>query len=299
MRRLTRENTIPHGRGLGQEPPAPAITVEPGETIVVETINHMTPVVRSEADLHPHGSAEYREREETGPIFVRGAAPGDMLAVRVEGIEIVGLPHAHWKRGPLGEDYHRRHLPGPMAFPVEDGSCRLPGGIRVPVKPMIGDIYTIPLEQPRYYDQGGNMDFTEVRPPHTLYLPVCREGGLLVLGDVHAAQGDGELLGEGAETAADVTITVDVDRRYRCARPVVETPECLITVACRGPLYDGIRLAVEDMVGLLCRVHGFRQPDAYVLCGLTGSVRMAGCLAARQAAEEHCIVALSVPKDFH
>ena len=163
---------------------------------------------------------------------------------------------------------------------------------------MIGDIYTICLDRPSYYDQGGNMDFTEVRPGNTLYLPVYHEGGLLVLGDVHAAQGDGELLGEGAETAADVTVTLDVDRMYRCARPVVETPDSLITLACRGPLYDGLRLAMEDMVGLLSRLHGFREPDAYALCGLTGSIRLAGCLSRRKAAEEHCIVALSVPKDF-
>lgn len=298
MKRLTREHTIPHGRGLRYRALTPAMKVDPGETIVVETINHMTPIVRTEADLHAHGSPQYREREETGPIFVRGAKPRDMLAVRVEGIRIVGLPHAHWRRGPMGEEYHRRWLPGPMGFPVEEGRCRLPGGIGTPVRPMIGDIYTMPPAEPKYYDHGGNMDFTEVRPGNTLYLPVYHEGGLLVLGDVHAAQGDGELLGEGAETAADVTVTVNVDRRYGCARPVVETPDSLITIACRGSLYDGLRLAVEDMVGLLSRVHGFSEADAYVLCGLTGSVRLAGCLSTRQAAQEHCIVALSVPRDF-
>ena len=64
---------------------------------------------------------------------------------------------------------------------------------------MIGDIYTTPdaTVDTTYIDHGGNMDFTEVQPGNTLYLPVFREGGLLVLGDVHALQGDGEIYGEG------------------------------------------------------------------------------------------------------
>ena len=93
MKRLTRDYTIPCDQRYRVFDPA--ITIESGETIIVETVNHMTPVVRNEDDLHPHGSPEYCEREETGPIYVRGARPGDMLAIRIENIRLVGLPHAH------------------------------------------------------------------------------------------------------------------------------------------------------------------------------------------------------------
>ena len=85
MKRLSRKHTV------GKNPYQafqPAMTIDPGETIVVETINHMTPIVRSEKDLHPHGSPEYREREQTGPIFVNGACPGDSLAVEILDIQI-------------------------------------------------------------------------------------------------------------------------------------------------------------------------------------------------------------------
>ncbi len=281
MKRLTRDHLVPIAqRNRVYEP---AMTVEPGETILVETINHMTPIVRSEADLRAHGSSSYQERRETGPIYVNGAARGDMLAVHIEAIDVVGLPHAHgW--GPLYDRDTGEYMQEPMVFPVEDGSCRLPGGLKIPLAPMIGDIYATPASaEAEYYDHGGNMDFVEVRPGNTLYLPVQHDGGLLVLGDVHAFQGDGELYGEGGETAADVTVTINVDRTYRSARPLVETPERLITLACRGDLFASLQLAVKDMTELLTRVFGLSKQDAYVYATLGASVSLAGCLNHREA----------------
>ena len=290
MQRLSRDHTVPVDQRYRVL--EPALTVTAGETIVVETINHMAPVVRSEQDLHPHGSPGYREREETGPIYVRGAHPGDALAIRVERIELVGLPHAHGS-GPLAEAYPQ----APLSFPVEDAHCKLPGGLRVALAPMIGDIYTTPLSPSGpYCDHGGNMDFTEVRSGNTLYLPVFHEGGLLVMGDVHAFQGDGELFGEGGECAADVTVTISIDRRYRSPRPLVETPDAIICLACRDRLFDAVKLATEDMVALLRRLHSVSGEDAYVFCTMAGSVRVGRSLARPEWTERSILVGLSVPK---
>jgi amidase len=292
MKRLTRDKIVPDG--MRYKVLEPVMTVEPGETILVETINHMTPIVRTEADLHPHGSPEYRERCETGPIAVNGAKPGDMLAVKIDKIDVVGLPHAHgW--GPLHDRETGEYKQPPLAFPVENGAVKFPGGLRVPLAPMVGDIYTTPLDERHYYDHGGNMDFVEVKPGSTLYLPVLRDGGLLVLGDVHAYQGDAEIYGEAAETAAEVTITLDVDRTYRSERPIVETPECLICIAARGALFDGIQLAVADMTDLLVRVFGLSKQDAYVYSTLGASLRLAGCASRRGMVEKDAVACLSVP----
>jgi len=290
MLRVTRDKRVPlfeRYRVL-----TPVVEVDPGTTLVVETINHMTPIVRSEADVHPFGSPEYREREETGPIFVRGAAPGEALAVHIEEIELVGLPHAHCG-GPLSGHFPLR----PQAFPIADGQCALTRDLRIPLRPMVGDIYTTPAgPEPVGFDHGGNMDCTEVRPGNTLFLPVYHEGGLLVLGDVHAFQGDGEIAGEGGECAADVTITVGIDRRYRHPRPLVETPDSLITLAGRGDLFDGITLAVQDMTDLLARAYALEARDAYTFCTMVGSLQFAGCMARRELVERNALVALSVPK---
>jgi len=138
MKRISRKFTVPDGKRYTIT--EPVLTIDSGETILVETINHMTPVVETEADLHAHGSAEYREREETGPIYVNGAQPGDMLVITINSIEFVGLPHAHGC-GPLVDEYPQQ----PIAIPVENDMCILPGNIRVPIDPMIGDIYTTPV----------------------------------------------------------------------------------------------------------------------------------------------------------
>lgn len=290
MRRLTRDHTVP--ASMRYRVYEPALVVEPEETLVVETINHMTPIVRGPEDLHPHGSPRYREREETGPIAVAGATVGDMLAVRIEAIALVGLPHAHGS-GPLADRFPQ----APLAFPLDGDRIRFPGGVEVPAAPMVGDIYTTPASaSPAYFDHGGNMDFTEVKPGNTLYLPVLRDGGLLVLGDVHAAQGDGEILGEGAECAADVTVTVSIDRRFRMPRPLVETPTALVALAGRDTLFDSLRCAVQDMTELLARLLGIAEADAYLACAAAGSVRIAGSLASRGMCEHGMLIGLSVPK---
>jgi amidase len=292
MERLTREHTVPVGQRYRVM--EPALVVEPGETILVETINHMSPIVWGEEDLATHGTPEYEEREETGPIFVKGAHPGDALSIRIEGIEFVGLPHAHGS-GPLAETYQQR----PRVFPIEGGHCLLPGGVRVPLAPMIGDIYTTPATpEPVGADHGGNMDFTEVRPGNTLYLPVYREGGLLVLGDVHAFQGDGEIFGEGGECAAEVTVTLGIDHTYRHPRPLVETAEHLIGLASGEDLFAGIQMAVEDMTRLVGRLHELSEEDAYVLVCAVGSLRFGGSVARREMVAHYPLVGLSVPRDI-
>ena len=177
MRRVSRDKTVPHGQRY--KVLDPVAVVDAGETIVVETINHMTPVVMGKEDLHHYSSSKYRERQETGPIAVKGIKPGNMLAAHIEQIEAVGFPHAIGA-GQLGKKYPQE----PLLFPVKDGRCYLPGGLSVPLVLMVGDIYTTPAGEPVFYDHGGNMDFTEVCPGNTLYLPVQRDGGLLVLGDV-------------------------------------------------------------------------------------------------------------------
>jgi amidase len=166
--------------------------------------------------------------------------------------------------------------------------------------PWVGDIYTTP-KQPKgnFFDHGGNMDFTEVKPGNTLFLPVFHPVGLLVLGDVHATQGDGEIHGEAAETAADVTITVDIDRRYRSPRPIVETRNSLICLAGRGVLFESLKPAVRDMTELLARLHGVAEEDAYILCSTMGSLRTAGCVCYNgKSMEKWTLAALSLPKDL-
>jgi amidase len=198
MQRITRDKTIaPESRYLVQEPIA---EVALGETFVVETINFRTPIIRTAEDANPE---VVREREETGPIFVRGIEPGDVLRIQIEAIVPEGHASGGWWRDPKENSFLR----------IEDGRVHFPGGLSAPLQMMIGDIYVTPKGQiaANPWDNGGNMDFRDICAGNALLLRAALPGGLLVLGDCHAAQGDGEILGLAAECAAEVTLTVTRD----------------------------------------------------------------------------------------
>ncbi|MFH1086704.1 MAG: acetamidase/formamidase family protein, partial [Chloroflexota bacterium] len=183
MQRIPRDRTVPlRRRYLVREPVA---SVDLGETFLVETRNFRTPVVRAAEEANP---VAYSEREEIGPIYVRGIAPGDVLAIEL--LDIAPVGHASG-RGLEGRAYHPG---GGELLPIREGRVWFPGGLSTPVHMMIGDIYVTPADWPggNPWDNGGNMDFKDVASGHTLLLKAILPGGLLVLGDVHAAQGDGE-----------------------------------------------------------------------------------------------------------
>ena len=85
MQRITRDHTVPPNKRYHVR--EPVAEVELGETFVVETINFRSPVIRTPADANPK---VYREREETGPIYVRGIEPGSVLAIHIEEIRPEG-----------------------------------------------------------------------------------------------------------------------------------------------------------------------------------------------------------------
>ena len=95
MKRIPRHRTVPlHRRYKVCEPVA---EVELGETFIVETINFRTPIIRTPRDANPE---TYREREETGPIFVKGIEPGDVLRIQIENITPEGHASGGWWRDP-------------------------------------------------------------------------------------------------------------------------------------------------------------------------------------------------------
>ena len=262
MKRILREHTVPLDRRY--QVTEPVAEVELGETFVVETINFRTPIVRTPADANP---PQYREREETGPIFVKGVATGDVLAVAIEDIRIEG--HASGAAVEQG---------GPGTFmEVREGRVHLPGGLWAPVHFMIGDIYVTPARPcANPHDNGGNMDVRDVCAGHSLLLRAQRDGGLLVLGDVHAAQGDGELSICAAECAAEVTLTITKDETYLPERPMVVKPGGVAFIASRPDYADAARLACEDAAKVLSRVRVCTEAQARLYATTVGHLRNGG-----------------------
>ena len=260
MKKITRDKTVPvHRRYKVREPVA---EVELGETFIVETINFRTPIIRTPGDANPE---IYREREETGPIFVKGIEPGDVLRIQIEEITPEGHASGGWWRDP-GENSFLR---------LECGRVHFPGGLSVPQRMMIGDIYVTPDEWPagNPWDNGGNMDFKDIAPGNALLLKASLPGGLLVLGDCHAAQGDGEILGLAAECAAVVKLSIIRDETICPDRPTILKPGAFISLACRMDYAEARDLAVEDAKKILSRLAGCTEEEAYLFVTTVGDLR--------------------------
>ena len=260
MIRIPRTQTVSMERRYREREPAAEVAL--GETFVAETGNFRTPVIRTPADANP---AVYREREETGPIFVRGIQPGDMLAIRIEEIVPEGHASGGWWQDPNVASF----------LPIKGEHVLFPGGLWARTHMMIGDIYVTPTTPatPNPWDNGGTMDFRDISRGRTLYLRAELEGGLLVLGDVHAAQGDGEILGLAAECAAEVTLRIEREESIRSPRPVVMKSASFVALACRPSYVEARDLAVQDATRLLSQLARCTEQEAYLFVTTVGHLR--------------------------
>ncbi len=121
------------------------------------------------------------------------------------------------------------------------------------------------------------MDLPDVKPGNTLYLPVSIPGALLYAGDVHAAQGDGEICGTGVEMPSELTLRVDLVKHLDISWPRIKSREYLMTVCASGTgrtLEDAIRQAFIELIKWLENQYGFDRWDAYQLCSQVAKVRL-------------------------
>ena len=284
MQRISRDNTV--GGDRRYKVTEPVAEVELGESFIVETINFRTPIIRTAEDANPE---TYREREETGPIFVKGIRPGDVIAVHVESIEPEGHASGGWWDDPKVASF----------LEIKDNRVHFPGGLWAPVHMMIGDIYVTPTESvPNPWDNGGNMDFRDIAPPNALHLRACHEGALLVLGDVHACQGDGEVLGLGAECAANVTVRIEKDETHLPERPMVKKPGGFVAIACRNDYAEARDLAARDASKILARVADVTEKEAFLYCTTAGSLRNGAIWYMGRDKHPPVVVGLEVPTPF-
>lgn len=260
MKRVTRDKTVPVGKR--NKVHEPVLEVGLDESFIVETINFRTPVIRTPEDANP---TNYHEREETGPIYVKGIKVGDVLAIHIEEIQPEGHASGGWWDDPEVNSFLK----------IENEKIHFPGGLWVPKRMMIGDIYVTPKEPntPNPWDNGGNMDFRDIAPGNTLYLRSELEGGLLVLGDIHAYQGDGEILGLGAECAATVQIKITKDDRFLPVRPMIKKPDSFISIVCRRDYSEARDLAAIDASKTLSRITGVTEQEAFLFCTTVGDLR--------------------------
>ena len=271
---------------------APAAHVAPGTRLTFacndSSGGHFTPTsdVSAVADM-PFD----RINPVTGPIFVDGAEPGDILVVHIDdftpsgfgwtaNIPGFGLLADQFETPALTLWHYDTQAMTPAAFGTH---------ARVPLKPFAGTLGVAPaapgthsIVPPRRV--GGNLDVRDLGAGSTLYLPVEVAGALFSIGDTHAAQGDGEVCGTALESAMDVSLRLDLIKQTPLAMPRFSTPgpvtrhldgagyEVFTGV---GPdLMEGARQALSGAIEWLVKTRNMPAEQAYMLCSVCGDLRI-------------------------
>ncbi|MFT3989271.1 acetamidase/formamidase family protein [Aestuariivirga sp.] len=255
---------------------APELTVADGDTVIAATL-----------DAHGFDAQDERPARNpnpmSGPIFVKGAEPGDALSVLIEKIAMV-RPTGWTMQGLAANVVDPKmvpHLPPrekvDWIIDTNSGSCRLkePGAHQlpeIPIKPMIGCLGVAPsggeaITTSSSGPYGGNMDYRRIAEGTEILFPVSAPGALFFLGDVHAAQGDGEIAGTGIETAAEVRVTLKVVKGKTLLWPRGFTAEDVFTIGNARPLDQALQHATSEMLRVLTDDYGMTAIAASHLMG--------------------------------
>jgi acetamidase/formamidase len=225
----------------------------------------------------------------SGPVYVKGAKPGDTLAV-----ELLEFRPPDWgwtaiiprTIGLLADDFPEAWL-AISEIDARRKEIRFGGRATLPLRPFSGNLGVAPAEPgahsvipPRRW--GGNLDIKHLGAGATLYLPVGVEGALFSLGDTHAAQGDGEVCGTAIEAAMDVVVRLSVRRDMPIAAPQYELPKASAPPpsafhVCTGvgpDLLEAARDAIRAMIDHLERRHGLDTQLAYALSSVAVDLRI-------------------------
>jgi acetamidase/formamidase len=218
----------------------------------------------------------------TGPIYVQGAEPGDIVEVRIVGFEFLhpyGVTGFRPGAGTLPNDfpYARVKL---IRIDAKAGTAEFRPGVTLKLAPFWGSIGVAPPPLMRRISSGppgahaGNLDNKELIAGSSLFLPVHVPGALISLGDGHALQGDGEVTVTAVETSLRGTVQIFVRKGKPILWPRAETPTHFITMGLHPDLNEAARMATREMIDFLVSEKGMSREDAYMLCSLAVDLRV-------------------------
>jgi len=242
------------------------------------------------------GAAEVEKLDFThvnpvsGPVFVKGASPGDVLEV-----EIVEFRPQNWGWtalipgfGLLADEFTEPWLK--ISEVDRERSCIVwSDSIKLQYRPFPGTIGVAPAEPGEHSivppsRWGGNLDTKHLRAGTSLYLPVGVEGALFSVGDTHATQGDGEVCGTAIETAMDVVLRLSVRRDFTIRAPQYRLPPRTLSSTeesgyhvCTGvapDLMEATKQAVHATIEHLGERHGLEREEAYAIASVAGDLRI-------------------------
>jgi acetamidase/formamidase len=275
----------------------PAMRIASGDTVITNTRDASNDAFKPTDRTLAAGNLDLsRVNPQTGPFYVEGAEPGDTLKVRIDRISLNrdwGWGGAIPYFGALAPEYKTMMVTPPVVDTLYiwqfDRSrnvavLNMPkskvGRVEVPIRPFFGTIGTAPYGKECISSlvpstHGANMDFNEVVQGVTMWFPVFERGALFMLGDGHAAQGDGEIMGAAVETSFDVQFTVEVIKGKKINWPRLENDRFIMSIGSTRPLIDALRLACSDLINWLETDYGFDRMEAYQLLGQAAQIEIA------------------------
>lgn len=267
----------------------PVHEIDPGSRLRFEVTDS------SAGQLKPSSTAEDVARLDfdrvnpvNGPVFVKGAEPGDTLEVEIAGF---GPQNWGWTAvipgfGLLSSDFPNPYL---KTWDLSGGRAQFTDGIEVPIAPFPGTIGTaLPEEGPHSLvpprQNGGNMDIRHLTKGTKLYLPVWVQGALFSVGDTHAAQGDGEVCGTAIEAPMDIDLSFKLHKGKQIKEPQFETPGPLqagppgrghfVTTGFGTDLLTASKKAVSYMIEHLTMKYKLSDVEAYALCSVAVDLKI-------------------------
>jgi acetamidase/formamidase len=239
----------------------PVLTVDPGDTIVMRSLDASGHLARQQSpgEETPRMFTAHRGHCLTGPVAVRGAAPGDVLAVHLVSLRPDGWG---WTVAAARDTPLTRRLglhDGPPSWLLWDidvaaGTATSNYGHTVTIAPFLG-VTGVAWDEPGEHSTippravgGGNIDCKELVAGSTLYLPVTVPGALLSLGDGHAAQGDGEVAGTAIECGMTTKVRLDTETGPPVPGVHAVTPSGRVTFGFSPDLNEAMGDALDAML---------------------------------------------------
>jgi amidase len=255
----------------------PVLQISDGDTVITATVDAFGKDAANN-QVTPRGNPQ------TGPFYVTGTEPGDTLVVQLDRISpnrAIGYTDSVVAPNVV-DPWYVRELPerqlAEWRVDTERGTATLIkpetklGNLAIPLSPMLGCFGVAPpsgqaISTATSAEHGGNMDYRRFGAGVTVYLPVFVPGALLHVGDGHAAQGDGEIVGTGIEISMEVQFTVRIIKGKQIRWPRGENAEYIFTVGNARPLDQAVQHATTEMLRWLAEDYGLDATSASLLLG--------------------------------
>jgi len=288
----------------------PVLHLKPGDILDTNTLDCFGNGLKKPGDTLDMAKGD---NPLAGPFFIEGAEPGDTLAVKILDLQVDGeygvgafspgfgsinsskytpvLEKSPWQERVWF--YPINHADNTATFKALDSDF----AVKIPMHPFFGCIGVAPANGEARSsivpaEFGGNMDSPEASVGNTVYFPVNVKGGLLYLGDGHAAMGDGEVAGAAIEVPLRARVQVDVIKGHKINWPRFENEQAIMAVGAYRPVDDALRIAFTELIGWIQEDYGLSQLDAYELLGKVAKIRLA------EMVDPNYVVVASIEKKY-